>query len=165
MRRNSDETTRGVQESAHFVRSWIASADISSNSPVSFPDFSASDAQIQWQRFCDLLWYHDDLGLWLDVSRMHLNASELEALQPAMERAFTAMHELEAGAIANPDEERQVGHYWLRPMTYEATSPVKSITSRLLAMLLFRVRSRPLAEFRLRMCCGLGSEAVALALL
>ena len=114
MRRNSDETTRGVQESAHFVRSWIASADISSNSPVSFPDFSASDAQIQWQRFCDLLWYHDDLGLWLDVSRMHLNASELEALQPAMDRAFTAMHELEAGAIANPDEERQVGHYWLR---------------------------------------------------
>ena len=114
MRRNSDETTRGVQESAHFVRSWIASADISSNSPVSFPDFSASDAQIQWQRFCDLLWYHDDLGLWLDVSRMHLNASELEALQPAMDRAFTAMHELEAGAIANPDEQRQVGHYWLR---------------------------------------------------
>ncbi|EAQ73708.1 Glucose-6-phosphate isomerase, partial [Synechococcus sp. WH 5701] len=81
---------------------------------MSFPDFSASDAQIQWQRFCDLLWYHDDLGLWLDVSRMHLNASELEALQPAMDRAFTAMHELEAGAIANPDEERQVGHYWLR---------------------------------------------------
>ena len=81
---------------------------------MSFPDFSVSDAQIQWQRFCDLLWYHDDLGLWLDVSRMHLNASELEALQPAMDRAFTAMHELEAGAIANPDEERQVGHYWLR---------------------------------------------------
>ena len=81
---------------------------------MSFPDFSASDAQIQWQRFCDLLWYHEDLGIWLDISRMHLNPSDLEQLQPKFDKAFTAMAELEAGAIANPDEERQVGHYWLR---------------------------------------------------
>ena len=130
MRRNSDETTRVVQESAHLVRSWIASADISTTLPVSFPDFSASDAQIQWQRFCDLLWYHDDLGLWLDVSRMHLNAPELEALQPAMDRAFTAMQELEAGAIANPDEERQVGHYWLRDPQLAPSDEVRNHISR-----------------------------------
>ena len=130
MRSNSDETTRVVQESAHLVRFWIASADISSTLPVSFPDFSASDAQIQWQRFCDLLWYHDDLGLWLDVSRMHLNAPELEALQPAMDRAFTAMQELEAGAIANPDEERQVGHYWLRDPQLAPSDEVRTHISR-----------------------------------
>ena len=81
---------------------------------MSFPDFSASDAQIQWQRFCDLLWYHEDLGIWLDISRMHVNPSHLEQLQPGFDKAFAAMAELEAGAIANPDEERQVGHYWLR---------------------------------------------------
>ena len=81
---------------------------------MSFPDFSASDAQIQWQRFCDLSWYHDDLGVWLDISRMHVNAADLQQLQPRMDKAFTAMQELEAGAIANPDEQRQVGHYWLR---------------------------------------------------
>ena len=66
---------------------------------MSFPDFSASDAQIQWQRFCDLLWYHEDLGIWLDISRMHLNPSDLEQLQPKFDKAFTAMAELEAGAI------------------------------------------------------------------
>ena len=81
---------------------------------MSFPDFSAIDSQTQWQRFCDLLWYHDDLGLWLDVSRMHLNSSALETLTPRLEQAFKAMEELEGGAIANADEQRQVGHYWLR---------------------------------------------------
>ena len=95
-------------------RSWIPSVGMHRQGPMSFPDFSASDAQIQWQRFCDLLWYHEDLGIWLDISRMHLNPSDLEQLQPKFDKAFTAMAELEAGAIANPDEERQVGHYWLR---------------------------------------------------
>ena len=31
-----------------------------------------------------------------------------------MQAAFAAMAALEAGAIANPDEQRRVGHYWLR---------------------------------------------------
>ena len=31
-----------------------------------------------------------------------------------MQKAFAAMAELEAGGIANPDENRMVGHYWLR---------------------------------------------------
>src|ERR1041385_575181 len=35
-------------------------------------------------------------------------------MQPKIEKAFAAMRELEAGAIANPDERRMVGHYWLR---------------------------------------------------
>jgi len=30
------------------------------------------------------------------------------------EEAFARMQELEAGSIANPDENRMVGHYWLR---------------------------------------------------
>ena len=81
---------------------------------MSFPDLNGTDAQIQWQRFCDLICSHDDLGLWLDVSRMHLNTSHLDQLQPSFDQAFAAMQELEAGAISNADEQRQVGHYWLR---------------------------------------------------
>ena len=38
----------------------------------------------------------------------------LERMAPAMQRAFEAMDALERGAIANPDENRMVGHYWLR---------------------------------------------------
>jgi len=53
-------------------------------------------------------------GLDLDVSRMRYDDAFFARMQPALERAFDAMQALEAGAIANPDEGRQVGHYWLR---------------------------------------------------
>ena len=77
-------------------------------------NFDGSSAESQWQRFCDLLWYEQDLGIWLDVSRMAIGQGDLDQLAPRFEQAFAAMAALEAGAIANPDEQRQVGHYWLR---------------------------------------------------
>ncbi|MCC7541589.1 MAG: glucose-6-phosphate isomerase, partial [Deltaproteobacteria bacterium] len=38
----------------------------------------------------------------------------LDERADAMGEAFDAMEALEQGAIANPDEKRMVGHYWLR---------------------------------------------------
>ncbi len=63
--------------------------------------------------------YHDPrLGLSLDLSRMRLDEADLGmaagAVASRLEQALGQMGELEAGAIANPDEGRQVGHYWLR---------------------------------------------------
>ena len=52
--------------------------------------------------------------MWLDVSRMALDEGDLQALEPRFSAAFAAMEALEGGAIANADEHRQVGHYWLR---------------------------------------------------
>jgi glucose-6-phosphate isomerase len=72
------------------------------------------DSVSLWDRFCSLLWYHDDLGFWLDASRMGLQQDDLDQLEEPFQRAFAAMAALEAGAIANADEQRQVGHYWLR---------------------------------------------------
>jgi glucose-6-phosphate isomerase len=72
------------------------------------------DAATLWQRYQDWLYYHAGLGLFLDVSRMRFDQALVQALQPKFEQAFQAMTELEAGAIANPDENRMVGHYWLR---------------------------------------------------
>lgn len=68
----------------------------------------------QWQRFCSQLWHNRNLGFWLDVSRMGMSEAVLADLRPRFAKAFEAMAALEAGAIANPDEQRQVGHYWLR---------------------------------------------------
>jgi glucose-6-phosphate isomerase len=67
-----------------------------------------------WQRYQDWLYYEADLGFYLDVSRMGFDQAYLDGLKPAFERAFAAMAALEGGAIANPDEQRMVGHYWLR---------------------------------------------------
>lgn len=52
--------------------------------------------------------------LTLDASRMGFDDAFLARMRPALEGAFDAMEALEAGGIANPDEQRMVGHYWLR---------------------------------------------------
>ncbi|MEY3462497.1 MAG: Glucose-6-phosphate isomerase [Cyanobacteriota bacterium] len=77
-------------------------------------NLDASNPASQWQRFCDLLWYDEELGFWLDISRMAVGSADLEAIRPRMQDAMAAMAALEGGAIANADEQRMVGHYWLR---------------------------------------------------
>ena len=67
-----------------------------------------------WQRFQRYLLCYRDLNFSLDISRMKFSEDFFEKMQPKIEKAFTAMRELEAGAIANPTENRMVGHYWLR---------------------------------------------------
>ena len=70
--------------------------------------------QSLWQRYQDWLYYHDGLGLYLDISRIRFDDDFVAAMAPRFERAFEDMVALESGAIANPDEDRMVGHYWLR---------------------------------------------------
>ena len=67
-----------------------------------------------WQRYQDWLYFNEDLGFYLDISRISFDAAEVEKLKPKFERAFEDIKALEGGAIANPDENRMVGHYWLR---------------------------------------------------
>jgi glucose-6-phosphate isomerase len=67
-----------------------------------------------WNRYLEWLYQHKELGLFVDVSRMGFTEDFLQQMEPRMQRAFTAMRDLEKGAIANPDESRMVGHYWLR---------------------------------------------------
>ncbi len=72
------------------------------------------DTAALWQRYQEWLYYHQGLGFYLDVSRMRFDQAFLEAMQPKLDKAFQDMAALEGGAIANPDENRMVGHYWLR---------------------------------------------------
>ena len=67
-----------------------------------------------WQRFQQYFLRYADLGFSIDISRMKFSDDFFETMQPKIDKAFAAMRELEAGAIANPDEQRMVGHYWLR---------------------------------------------------
>ena len=62
-----------------------------------------------WQRYQDWLYHHEGLGFYVDVSRMRFEDGLVEALKPKFEQAFQDMADLEAGAIANPDEDRMVG--------------------------------------------------------
>ncbi|MEM9087340.1 MAG: glucose-6-phosphate isomerase [Cyanobacteria bacterium P01_F01_bin.53] len=72
------------------------------------------DAAALWKRYQDWLYYDEGLGIYVDVSRMSFDDAFVKQLTPRFEQAFKAIDELEGGAIANPDENRMVGHYWLR---------------------------------------------------
>src|SRR5262245_39998762 len=69
-----------------------------------------------WKRFRQHLCQVPALGLTLDVSRMRFEDGFLDRMAAPMECSFEAMDALERGAIANPDEKRRVGHYWLRAL-------------------------------------------------
>lgn len=67
-----------------------------------------------WERFQQYYVENTDLGVSLDISRMRFTEEWLAGKEAAAQKAFTDMIALENGAIANPDEKRMVGHYWLR---------------------------------------------------
>lgn len=72
------------------------------------------DAAALWQRYQDWLYYHEGLQFYLDISRMSFDEAFVKEMKSKFEKAFQDMDALEGGAIANPDENRMVGHYWLR---------------------------------------------------
>ena len=79
-----------------------------------------------WSRYKQYLCTCPSIGLSLDISRMNFDDAFLNQLKAPMQKAFAAMDELEAGAIANPDEQRMVGHYWLRdPGTVRPQPPAQ----------------------------------------
>ncbi|MBF0289826.1 MAG: glucose-6-phosphate isomerase [SAR324 cluster bacterium] len=67
-----------------------------------------------WQRYQKYLNVNETVGLALDISHMQFSDNFLKDMEKPMQEAFGQMQTLEAGAIANPDENRMVGHYWLR---------------------------------------------------
>jgi len=68
----------------------------------------------EWERYKKYLSFNPEIGLMVDISRMKFPENYFDQMEPKMQRAHEDMNTLESGAIANPDEKRMVGHYWLR---------------------------------------------------
>ncbi len=68
----------------------------------------------RFQTYLDWRCQLEDPPVELDLSHSGLTDQHLADLGPAIESALDAMQQLEDGAIANADENRMVGHYWLR---------------------------------------------------
>lgn len=79
-----------------------------------------------WNRYQSCVCIDENIGLSLDISRIHFTDQFLVEMEPAMQKAYAAMDELEKGAIANPDEQRMVGHYWLRAPDLSPTPEIKA---------------------------------------
>jgi len=67
-----------------------------------------------WHRYKRHLCRAENIGLRLDISRMKFDDAFLTDQAGAIAQALDAMAALERGCIANMDEGRMVGHYWLR---------------------------------------------------
>jgi len=68
----------------------------------------------EWERYKEYLNYNPGIGLMVDISRMMFPNNYFDRMEPPIEKAFQDMEAIESGAIENPDENRMVGHYWLR---------------------------------------------------
>src|SRR5580765_4299776 len=79
----------------------------------------------RWERFQQ--WYTEfpSIGLAIDLSRMNFRDDYFSGMEPSLQEAFKAMAALEKGAIANPDEKRMVGHYWLRNPALAPTTRIR----------------------------------------
>lgn len=120
-----------------------------------------------WSRFKKYFYHNADLELSLDISRLPFPEDFFSTMEPAMQRAFDAMIQLEAGAIANPDEQRMVGHYWLRAphlapnpeITGEITSTlaqIKEFTAKIHSGALAGAKGR----FKHLLVIGIGGSAL-----
>ena len=82
-----------------------------------------------WSRFQKFFLSYEDLGISLDISRMDFPDDFFAGMALAADRACKQMRELESGAIANPDEKRMVGHYWLRDASLAPTPELRDAIS------------------------------------
>ena len=78
-----------------------------------------------WERFQKYYTEFPELGLAIDLSRMNVDDAFFATMEPKIQKAFADMDELEKGAIANPDENRMVGHYWLRNPALAPTPEIR----------------------------------------
>ncbi len=69
---------------------------------------------MSWKRFTKYYLDLQELDFAIDISRIDFDEDFLSGMEPRIQDAYKAMAALEGGAIANPDENRMVGHYWLR---------------------------------------------------
>ena len=122
-----------------------------------------------WQRFQQNFLRYDYLDFSIDISRMKFPDDFFEKMRPKIDKAFAAMRELEAGAIANPDEKWMVGHYWvrnpalapnaqLRADVEETNAQIKKFAAEIRALSLTSTKKQRTTNFRYRNSICLSSR-------
>lgn len=95
-----------------------------------------------WQDYSANLLRYPELGFSLDCSRMQIASDYSSSLETEIQRAWKGLESLEAGDIANPDENRMVGHYWLRNPSLAPDALQKGITETLHSLKDFATKVR-----------------------
>ena len=78
------------------------------------------------KQYASQLLRYPEMGISLDLSKLPLTPEFLSGMQPLVDRAYADIAALESGVIANPDENRMVGHYWLRNSAIAPTAELRA---------------------------------------
>jgi glucose-6-phosphate isomerase len=114
-----------------------------------------------WARFQRYFVRNPSLGISLDISRMRFDDSFFETMAPEARKAFAEMDALEAGGIANRDENRMVGHYWLRaPALAPSPDLRKEIETTCAEIAAFARDIHAAGQFRELLLIGIGGSAL-----
>jgi glucose-6-phosphate isomerase len=121
-----------------------------------------------WHRYRRYLSRVPSLGLTLDISRMAFADGALNDLDQPLANAFRDMEALEKGAIANPDENRMVGHYWLRNPDLSPTPEIAAEIRQTIARVKMfaadihsgKIRPPKAARYTGMLCIGIGGSAL-----
>lgn len=120
-----------------------------------------------WERFKNYYYWSETLGFGLDVSLVNF-PDQLLKTSEQINLALDAMEKLDDGAISNADEERMVGHYWLRSPELSPSEEIKSeITITLDKVKNFsksihagEIKSKSGSKFKHLLIIGIGGSAL-----
>ncbi len=84
------------------------------------------DSAALWEKYKKYLFDDRKSGFSLDISRVNFDEKYLTSMETRIQTALKSMQALEKGDIANPDEKRMVGHYWLRDASLAPSPEMKA---------------------------------------
>ena len=121
-----------------------------------------------WERYKKYLNFNPEIWLMVDISRMMFPNNYFDRMEPLMQKAFQDMEAIESGAIANPDEKRMVGHYWLRApesaprreMTREIRKTLQAIKDFSKKVHTGKIKSQKGKPFSRMLIIGIGGSAL-----
>ena len=123
---------------------------------------------MSFENYSKSLLRYPKLGFSLDLSLMDLTSEFRAQMSDKVAKAFADIKALEAGEIANPDEGRMVGHYWLRnpelapndKLRQEVTEPLAELKSFAAKVHAGEVKAPGGSHFQNLLIIGIGGSAL-----
>ena len=78
-----------------------------------------------WIEFKENFYFDNKTEFSIDLGNIGINKEVKKDFEKKFEKVFKDMQALESGSIANPDENRMVGHYWLRTPSLAPNNEIK----------------------------------------
>ncbi len=122
---------------------------------------------MSWNWYKQYSLHLPQLSFSLDCSRTGVDTAFIEAMSPKLQKALDDSRELERGGFVNIDENRQVGHYWLRSPERAPNATLKQAIEHLHADIQSFIKEihegrlvGATGPFRYLLCIGIGGSAL-----